>query len=334
MAPSQRFSIGDTAGVAFAVAICAMFFVVVPAGAEPINTPPTIDDLMTTGDTLFGDEVCTLHCIASDIDDDELTYAWSATEGTIVADGATARWTAPRRAGTSSIMVQVDDGKGGVHSDIVLLTVLKNQSPSIDSVQSEPDRLLPGQVCTLTCYAFDADGHTLTYEWSSTRGVISGEGNCVEWTAPSASGTCQVSARVYDGYGGEVVSSELIEVVSPRPPSIEQLIVRPFAPDFTKAYDWGYRLLRGRMCECELECTASAEGKELTYEWSCSDGVIEGSGPVVLFIPPQERTEVTVVATVSDEFGHTSSTEVFFKVLTREGYSEIDEIPGGCQCGR
>jgi hypothetical protein len=156
----------------------------------------------------------------------------------------------------------------------------------------------------------------------------------VEWTAPLAPGIYMVTARVHDGHGGDVVSSDLVEVLSPTPPSIETMIVRPFVPEYSKEYDWGYRLLRGKMCECEIECVASAEGKELTYEWSCTDGSLEGSGPSVLFIPPQKRTDVYVTALVSDEFGHTASAEVMFKVLTREGYSEIDEVPGGCQCGR
>ena len=220
MTPLQRFSTGDIAGVAFAIALCAMFFVVVPAEAEPANSPPTIDELMTTDETLYGDEECTLYCIASDVDDDELSYVWSATEGTIATDGPTAKWTAPRRAGTSSVMVQVDDGKGGLQSEFVLLSVLKNQSPSIESVRCEPNRVLPGQVCSVSCNARDPDGQKLMYTWESPRGEISGEGSTVQWTAPAAPGTCQVSAWVSDGYGGEVVSSDLVEVLSPTPPSI------------------------------------------------------------------------------------------------------------------
>jgi len=334
MAPSQRFSRGDIAGVAFAVALCAIFFVVVPAEAEPENTPPTIDKLMTTSEAVYADEECTLFCIASDMDDDELAFEWSATEGTIVAEGATARWVAPRRVGTSSVMVQVDDGQGGLESAFVIITVLKNQSPSIETVQCTPDRLLPGQSCALMCYAFDADGQALSYEWSASSGTLTGNGTTGEWTAPDAPGTYVVTAKVADGYGGEAVSSELVEVLPSAPPTIEQVIVRPFAPEFSKEYDWGYRLLRGRMCECELECIATASGKDLTYEWQCTEGTIEGSGPVVLFIPPQDRTEVSVTVQASDEFGHASDTEILFKVFTREGYSEIDAIPGGCQCGR
>jgi len=334
MAPSQRFSTGDIGGIAFAAVLFAIFFVVTPTEAEPANTPPTIDDLMTTGDTLYADEECTLYCIASDIDQDELIFTWTATEGAIVTEGATARWTAPRRAGTSSVMVQVDDGRGGLQSEFVLLTVASNNSPSIEDIQCEPGRLLPGQASTLTCYAYDEDGHALEYEWSSTCGEVYGEGSTAKWTAPAAPGSYLIAARVYDGYGGEAVGTSLVEVLSASPPAIEQVIVRPFAPEFSKEYDWGYRLLRGRLCECELECVATADGKEITYEWVCTEGTIDGSGSVVLFIPPNKRTEVTVTALVSDEFGHTSSTDIFFKVLTREGYSEIDAVPGGCQCGR
>ena len=335
MTPVRRSSIGDLAGIAFAAAICASFFFVTPAEAEPVNSAPVIDEVMATATTVFETEQCTFLCVATDADGDELQYVWSATEGDLAADGPAARWTAPARNGTASIMVQVSDGRGGIAIEPVLITVLENLPPAVAEVVCEPSTLLPQQTCGVVCFATDPDGHEMTYSWESPMGEISGEGHTIEWTAPNLPGSFPVFVSVEDGHGSDVVSSVIIEVLPSTPPTIHELIVRPFAPEYSKQYDWGYRLLRGSYCECELECVADADGKDLTYVWTCTDGSIVGSGSEVLFIPPHTRTDTTVTVVVDDGFGNAASSEIAFRVLTREGYSkEPDEVPGGCQCGR
>ena len=98
-------------------------------------------------------------------------------------------------------------------------------------------------------------------------------------------GVYEVSVA-YDGLGGDATGSALVTVASPEPPVIETLIVRRSFPAYTKTYSWGYRLLRGSRCECEIECVASAGDKELFYEWSATGGAIEGEGAAVLFVAP------------------------------------------------
>jgi hypothetical protein len=75
---------------------------------------PVIDSVTAEPAKLEREETSTVTCIASDPDDDELTYIWSASGGTISGVGKTATWKAPAITGEFLISVRVDDGKGGI----------------------------------------------------------------------------------------------------------------------------------------------------------------------------------------------------------------------------
>ena len=331
MAPSRKFPLGDVVGVVFAIALFTAFLFVPVTKAEPENVAPAIDTLSSSHDQLYGAQSCDLYCSAHDDDEDALTFVWSSTDGKVTPSGTTAMWTAPRQHGSYAIMVEVHDGNGGYDTSGVIVTVARNQAPAINTLTCSPQLMLPGESSTVSCDASDPDGHALAYEWSSSSGTISGNGHTVTWTAPSAPGTYLVAVRVSDGLGGDSTRSALLSVAPATPPVIDELIVRPFLPEYTKEFPWGYRVLRGCLCECEIECVASAMGKELTYDWSCNEGSIEGSGPTVLFIPPKGRAEVHVTVTVSDSFGHSATGGLFFKVFNREPFAD-DTDEGGCGC--
>ncbi len=332
MVPSSKIPLGDILGVAFAIALCTAFFFLVPlTEAAPENAAPAIDTLFSSHDQLYGTQSCELYCSARDDDEDSLTFVWSSTDGEVTPSGATARWTAPPQPGSYAIMAEVHDGNGGYDTSIVIVTVARNQAPAINTVTCSPPLMLPGESSALSCDASDPDGHALAYEWSSSSGEVSGSGHTVTWTAPSAPGTYLVEVRVFDDLGGDSSDSVLLHVAPADPPVIDELIVRPFLPEYTKEYDWGYRLLRGCLCECEIECVASAMGKELTYDWDCTEGSIEGSGPTVLFLPPNRQAEVHVTVTVSDAFGHSTTSDLFFKVFNREPFPDSDDDGCGCR---
>ncbi|MEA1959383.1 MAG: DNRLRE domain-containing protein [Chloroflexota bacterium] len=86
-----------------------------------------------------------------------------------------------------------------------------NQSPTISSLTANPPSVAPGQGSTITCVATDADGDTLSYDWVSTGGTVSGTGSIVTWVAPSVSGTFSVGVTVDDGNGG--TASEDVNIV-------------------------------------------------------------------------------------------------------------------------
>jgi len=100
----------------------------VSAGGTPVqprssNRPPTVRASCDPCSIATGATV-RLTAEAQDADGDALTYAWSAPAGS--AATATAKqttWTAPTAAGAVPISVRVSDGKGGLASDVVTITV-------------------------------------------------------------------------------------------------------------------------------------------------------------------------------------------------------------------
>jgi len=91
-----------------------------------VNHPPVIESLTADKTCLKYSAFCTIRCIASDPDDDELSYAWSIERGGISGNGANVTWTAPPGGGESQcpIVVTVSDGKGGVASEEVVIRVV------------------------------------------------------------------------------------------------------------------------------------------------------------------------------------------------------------------
>jgi hypothetical protein len=153
-----------------------------------------------------------LECDASDPNDDELSYSWSADAGTISGSGANVSWTAPDTPGTYTVSVEVSDGRDGIATEEIIISVLvPNNPPVIESLTTDCPRVRSGHSGTITCAASDPDGDELTYEWSAERGTISGDGHEVTWVGPSEYGTFAITVNVTDGRGGE--ASDEISII-------------------------------------------------------------------------------------------------------------------------
>jgi len=101
------------------------------AGA-PINHLPIIEDLVVTPEEpqffketniIWKGKSCSIECIASDPDNDELNYEWSADAGSIAGEGLTVTWTAPLEGGKATVTVTVADNSGGVATENIIFTV-------------------------------------------------------------------------------------------------------------------------------------------------------------------------------------------------------------------
>ena len=136
---------------------------------EP-NNSPVINKLQAEKDwvSLSGESI--IICVASDVDDDHLSYTWSATGGSFSGAGSIVTWTAPDTPGTYTITVMVADGKGGEASGQLSIDITINQSPVIESLIAEPSVVTRGENAIIECVASDPDGDTLVYEWSAARG--------------------------------------------------------------------------------------------------------------------------------------------------------------------
>ena len=186
---------------------------------------------------------------------------------------------------------------------ILLNTVLANHSPTITSLEAEPERILASESCQIVCTASDPDGDELSYDWSASGGEVSGKGAMVTWTAPNSTGSYDVTAEVTDGRGGAVMDNVTITVRANEPPSIMSL-----AADA----DWSTPL--GTI---QVTCDASdPDGDELTYEWAATGGNISGTGPEVIWTAPEETGMYHVTAVVKDRHGAEDTKSVILHVAT------------------
>jgi hypothetical protein len=174
------------------------------------NKPPTVTSLTPSATSVARGESCTVSCVASDPDDDAITYAWSATGGAVSGTGNSITWTAPTTEGSYSVTVTVSDGEEAA-SDSCNISVV-NTPPVISSLTPSATELPPEGSCTIGCAANDADGDSLTYTWSATGGAITGTGDSADWTAPATEGTFTISVEVSDGHGGTTSGSCAITV--------------------------------------------------------------------------------------------------------------------------
>ena len=180
-----------------------------------LNQVPTISGLIADPATVAPGGASTITCTATDPDGDALTYAWTATGGTISGTGSAVSWIAPGAEGTYTITVTVDDGKGGTATDDVTVVVSTvNSPPVISSLIANPPSVAPSGASTITCTATDADGDTLTYGWTAAGGSISGMGSSVTWTAPALEGTYTITVTVADGNGGTDETSTAVTVAT------------------------------------------------------------------------------------------------------------------------
>ena len=177
--------------------------IVISSGCVKPNTPPVISGFNVGPGCPAPSSEIDITCIASDANNDSLSYRWSATKGTFTSTGQFATWLAPDVPGSYTVSVVVIDGRGGEATDELVVNVRNNDVPIIAEITAEPATLLSGDTATIHCLASDLDGDELSYEWTAERGNIMGEGAQVSWVAPPVGGAYTVTVRVTDTCGAE-----------------------------------------------------------------------------------------------------------------------------------
>jgi len=197
----------------------------IPNPPPPPNHPPVAACSVSPA-SLFagsGDSVA-VHVTASDPDNDPLTYSYTATGGVVEGTGPEARWnSAGVAAGSYTVNVKVDDGKGGSASCAADIKVEERPNhPPTASLSVERNPILPGEHTGVTCNGSDPDNDPLTYSYTSTGGKIVGSGSNVQFDSSGLPpGTYGVKCTVNDGRGGIADASGNVEVKEP--PQIKQL---------------------------------------------------------------------------------------------------------------
>jgi len=300
------------------VIVAAAVIVAILLDTMLANHRPAIVSLEAIPEKVSPLGACQLVCTASDADDDELSYNWSANGGEINGDGATVTWHAPRSEGSYNVTVTVTDGQGGETTDYVSIEVRTNKVPTITSLVADAEWTLPSGSIQMTCTASDPDDDELSYEWSASGGVISGTGSEATWTAPESTGMYDITVVVKDGHGAENTRWVKLSVATGTPPTLEDLIVTA-NHRYLKENGSGYDYKVGKEQEYNIECIASDTSVGVSHNWSCEDGEISNiseDGSMITWSAPNTSSKITVTVVVSDIAGNSVSKSVILYVVS------------------
>jgi hypothetical protein len=187
------------------------------------NKPPIITSLAADADWSTPLGTIQVMCTASDPDDEELSYEWSSSGGSISGTGSEVTWIAPEEAGIYNVTAVVIDGYGAEDTKSVTLSVATGTPPIVEDLIVTADHKYLKETANgykvgktydygIECVALNTSGE-LVYEWSYDGGEISGEGSMITWTAPDVSSEVIVTVVVTDIADNIVSKSIILEVV-------------------------------------------------------------------------------------------------------------------------
>jgi len=187
-----------------------------------VNHTPTITSLIANDDQLTLADKCHIECKAEDPDEDSLSYEWSASGGDISGLGSSVTWNAPEEEGSYEVRVTVSDGQGGGDTKSLTISVelpdplvieelvVTSETPKYLVKQLAGYVILKGISCEIECVA--SGGYKPSYEWSASKGNISGHGSLVVWTAPSCKCDVTITVTVSDRVGNMVTEKIFFRV--------------------------------------------------------------------------------------------------------------------------
>ena len=164
------------------------------------------------------DEFATIHAEATNPDNANLTYSWSATGGSVDGTGPDVRWKAGTAAvGSYTVTGHVDDGRGNVTNCTVEVHVERRPNRPPTMTCQAASRTVPlGQSVQITATASDPDNDPLTYTWQASGGRVTGTGAQVQFDSTGAApGHYIVTGQVSDGRGGLANCQAELDVQKP-----------------------------------------------------------------------------------------------------------------------
>jgi hypothetical protein len=165
------------------------------------------------------------------------TYTWSSNGGQLTPHEETATVsTAGLAPGEYTISGHVSQGirPGDQASCTTGFRVHEIEPPTI-SCTASPSTVQPGDTSTISSTGISPQNRTLTYSYSASAGIISGNTSSVSLLASGASaGTIIVSCTVIDDLGKQATSTTTVTVMTPPPtaaPQTKQLCSLSFIRD-------------------------------------------------------------------------------------------------------
>ena len=319
-----RNNLKVAAVVVAAVAVGAVVLVVASSGGwlafgqenddvaqSEMPHPPQIVAISPSTDRIVPLATISITCNADHADPGTLVYQWSATDGDFTGSGSEVQWIAPEAEGLHRVFVTVMDAHGGADEVSLSLFVRNNTPPAITTlsaeIDDEPGWVIPGATLDLVAEAQDEDGDDLTYHWTATAGVITGQGHSVGWTAPEETGTHWITVDVTDGYGGFARRAVPISVSRGEPPTILGFKVEALDTHQFEPYGDGWLILGEK--SCSIEVMVEDDGGSYEYDWQSDRGTIVGDGPGAVFQAPPTGSSIIVVRVIN-EMGSEASDSV------------------------
>lgn len=263
------------------VLLLAPFIIFYGCGA----LPPSIGITITPAPPIIVGTTATLSCEASTDTGSALTYAWSATGGTLSSTaGKVAQWTAPLTVGTYVISVSVSDGSQ-TSTATSSLSVIVN-TPSITLLTATPASVSLGATSILSCEATSPNGKTPTITWTNIGGTLSStSGNRVSWTAPATAGTSTIGVTVDDTLS-KVTGTIMIDATS--------------APIIKSLTSNDYSITAGESVTLTCSAESAITGGTVTYLWSGGAGgaLSSTTGSSIQWTTPTSMTAQTSSITV------------------------------------
>jgi N-acetylneuraminic acid mutarotase len=326
---TKRFQ-GQTSGVSItanqntAVAITLQEIAPPPPYA---NEAPVIDSVISSSTSVQTGGSLSLTATVHDPNaGDTLTPAWTGTGGTFSAPTAAATsWTAPATVGVQTLTLTVTDSQGaatsvsltvnvvsGVSTGNAALNISFNLFPVVSKVSASLNRLAAGQSTTVSAVTSDADGDSLSYQWTASC-----PGTWTNATASSASfvpssipsgvcNNCQLTVTVQDGRGGQSTGSLSLCIASAS--------TTRFAPSFTNFYQSATAGSPGQTVTFDVTAI-DPQSSALAFAWSANTGSLataqntSTTSHVVWTAPScaSSAATPTVTATVTNAYGLSTS---------------------------
>ncbi|MBN1855800.1 MAG: hypothetical protein JW846_02470 [Dehalococcoidia bacterium] len=204
-----------------------------------------------------------------------------------------------------------------------VVVAVYSMPPNIISLRVEPDDVMIGEECTVSCSVESRDSSSLSFSWWCSNGDLTADGSEATWTLPDEEGRYEIEVTVTDELGQSDSRSLKIKVDDPEgedaPASTGPDVLEIVGMTATAEHKYfeesmvGYSILVSRSCEIVCD-VADSDGVE--FEWRCSSGDIEGSGSTIIWSAPSSPTNSTVTVTISDGYGNEESMTLAFHVTT------------------
>ena len=181
--------------------------------------------------------------------------------------------------GVHTITLTVDDGRGGMDSDTVEITV--NQAPIANAGPDQVVTVAPGDTAMVTLDgsgSSDPDGDPLSFTWTNSFGTAMG----VMPTVTLAPGVYTITLTVDDGNGG--MGSDTVEV------TVNQAPIADAGPDQLVTVAPG----DSAMVTLDGSGSSDLDGDPLTFTWTNAFGAVMGATPTVTLGPGVHTITLTV----------------------------------------